>query len=215
MLLFLLYLYISVLVFAFFAGLLHFQKLDLSGKILFLSIAVDCINELIATVFTRKFGGNLAVYNVHNLVWFTLIAIYFNYTINHFKRWAIGFKIAISGLILGVANLIWLQPINSWNTYFYSFQGIVVISMSLFNLAEIFQQDDRSVLREIPSFWIACIFCFFWCSSFTFWGLYPNVIKGTNFLKTLFHTSLIIINIITYASFSLLFFYYPKMMKNE
>lgn len=163
-------LYYCSILFATFYGIYRFNRLDTPAKILAVLVCCALINESAAYYLARKYHNNLPLYAIYCLMEFGLLCLYFNKVIDVFIKKNIGIYIAIAGILLGIINLVFIQSLNSLNSYFLFFEGLSVIGMSLFAFFRLLLKNDDLRLYKYPHFWFISILIFFWCTTFLFWG---------------------------------------------
>lgn len=203
--------YFISLFFACSCGLIRFSKLDKAAKILALLQCFVLFDEIAADYLARKYHNNLTLYSFYSIFEFTILCFYFNNVIDIFKKKKIGTYIAIVGIILGIANIVFLQRPGMFNSYFLLFEGLMVIGMSLFGFFRLLLRYDSLNLFQYAHFWFISILLFFWSVTFLNWGLYDYINKELTLSAYNVDAALDIVSTITYVCFGLAFLLYPKM----
>lgn len=152
----------------------------------------------------------MAVYGIYSPIELLLLGAYFNYSIQVFRANSIGLIIGSIGLAVGVANAIFLQPLNGSNNYFLFFEGMVTISIVLFAFARIMIEEAEQSLSRNPHFWIGIALVFYWSITFCNWGLYEYLYAKHPKSGWIVGLSLEITNLITYVVFIVVYLLYPK-----
>lgn len=191
----------------------RYNILDQAAKIICCLTVLTCFTETIALYYSHFYHFNMPVYAVFNIIQMALICVYFNYSIDIFYKKNLGYHFACISIILGILNLIYLQPINSFNSYYLVFESLGIISMSLFSFFRLLLMHEQLRIKYYIHFWIPVCFVFFWSVTFLSWSLHDYIV--------LFHASplnililealTVIAEIITYSAIGFLFYYYPKM----
>lgn len=153
----------------------------------------------------------MPVYTIYRFLEFTLVSLYFNYSIDTFRKHGIGYFIAAVGIIVGVANSIWYQPINKLNTLYLFLECIGIVCMSLYSFYRLLLTNTTLRLRERIHFWFPCIFLFNWCATLSSWGLYDHFRTAVKDKIPILNISLVLENILTYLAFGIVFLLYPQM----
>lgn len=192
-------------------GVKQFKKLDIAAKIFCTLICLSCLCEYLAYFSSKKWHNNSPIYSIYSLVEFVAISLYFNYSIDTFRSKNIGYYIGAVGFIIGVLNIIYLQPLNTFNSYYLFFEGIAIITMSLFSFFRMLMREDSLVLYTYPNFWFTAILSFLWSSSFLNWGFSDYVYNNHREKMWLLGNTLYIINIVTYVTIAAVFLLFPKM----
>jgi hypothetical protein len=205
------YIYLISLIVSCFISLYRFQSLDAGSRVISILICCALINEGAAFLLAKKYHNNLPLYNIYCIVEYGVLCIYFNFSIDVFVRKNIGIYLAVAGIALGTLNLIFIQSLNTMNSYFLFFEGLMVIGMALFAFFRLLLIQQPLQLYRSPHFWFLCILVFFWSITFLNWGLYDYLyIKFRNVAGSI-DLAMMIIGIMTYGALSCVFLLYPKM----
>jgi hypothetical protein len=197
-------------------GARNFKMLDSAAKIFLLYAVSSFLTELTAFLCAVYFKTNLSVYNVFNILNFTLITLYFRELIK-FKQSGLIFNFLILvNTIVWLITLFEVHSLHSINSTFLGYQGILTMCLSVYLMEHIVFRQNRVVfdLRTSPHFLIAFLLLVFWCFSIMQWILYryfTNETFGFQYLDL----SLTIINMIINFCFALVFIKYPKMIKSN
>jgi len=207
------YIYLISLLFASICGIYRYKILDTASKVLSILICCAFLNECAAFYLARKFHDNLPLYAIYCFLEFGLICIYFNYIIDIFIQRNLGIYIAITGIILGILNLIFIQNLNSLDSYFLFLEGLSIIGMSLFAFFRLLLRQDTLHLFKYQHFWFISILVFFWSITFLNWGLYDYINMRVGHEAWKINAGLLVISSFTYTCFGVVFLLYPKMQK--
>jgi hypothetical protein len=194
-------------------GLYRYKGSDAASKILTVLICCTLVIECAAYYLALKYHHNLELYSIFSIVEFNFLCLYFNNVIDVFRKKNIGVYLGISGTVLGILNLIFLQHLNSMNSYFLFLEGFLVIGMCLFAFFRLLLKTDYIQLYKYPHFWFISILVFFWCITFLNWGLYNYINVKLQHAAWKINIALLVINDITYVAIGLVFLLYPKMQK--
>lgn len=80
------YIYFASLVFACASSIYMYKRLDNASRILCILICCALVNEGAAYYMAVKYHNNLTLYTIFSLIEFFFLGIYFNYTIDIFKK---------------------------------------------------------------------------------------------------------------------------------
>ncbi|WP_123985167.1 hypothetical protein [Taibaiella soli] len=189
----------------------RYKQFDKPTKFFYFFICAACLTEIIGYISSMKWKGNMPIYSIYSLLEFGVLSLYFNFSIDSFKARNIGIYIAIGGILLGILNIIFLQPLNSYNSYYLFFEAIGIITMCLFSFFRMLLREEGLVLYTYPHFWFAAVLAFFWSITFLNWGLYDYFYDHEKAKAWIVSISNISVNILTYATITGIFFLYPKM----
>lgn len=201
--------YLLLLLSSSLAGLFRFTQLDKGGKILSIVVTLTFFSETISFYAAYRFHNNIPVYNVFNILEFVLICAYFNYSNAALGRHNTGVWVGIAGAAGGIADIM-LQSLNHLNTYFIFFDGIFVISMTLYTFSTYIQNDDELSFSNNPHFWFGVCLAFFWSVTFLNWGLYDHFSNNPEYTHII-NLLILLVNLLTYAGVGAVFIMYPKM----
>jgi len=205
--------YIPVLLFAALCSIYRYRIVDNGAKIISVLLLVDFITECIADISAYKFHTNLVIYNVHNLFEIFIICLYFNSSVDTFKKNNAAIYIALVAFICGILNLIFFQDLFTYNTNFLLLESFLTIVLSLYALYRLFINDEHLIILRNQHFWFAVMLLFFWCVTFMNWGMneilnrkYPAFMGTPWFILWL-------VNIVYYLGTACVFIFYKKMHK--
>lgn len=152
-------------------------------------------------------------YAIYCLIEFAIISIYFNNSIDTFKKNNLGYIIGAFGVCLGVINIIFIQGMYILTSYFLVFEGIFIIGMGLFSFFRLLLRNDQLNLNKYPDFWFTTILMVFWSITFITWALYNYFMERYDAYEHVVSFSIRAIGGLFYLSISCVFLFYPKMQK--
>lgn len=200
-----------VIVFAIIAGTLSYKQLFLPEKIVLTLIVLSLITERIATICIQQIRNSNVVYGAFSPIEVLLICIYYNYSIDVFKRNNISMYIGLSAFVFGFINYFWIQSPFQMNNFFLLLESIIIITLSLYSFYRMLLADESLILTNNPHFWFSSIFLFFWTATFFIWGLYDYMTIKLSVGRELIHSILTVVNVVTYVGFGLVYIFYKKM----
>lgn len=201
--------YLGIILCSIIIGIVRIKILHKSAKLVIILLALSLLSEYFADVFARKQQNNMVVYHFYAPMYLFIVSMYFNESIEYFKKNGIGVIIGITGIITAVLNSSFLQPITTLNSYFLLFMGSVIISMSLYAFYVILENDNIDALTN-PHFWISFILLFFWSTTYINWSIYKIIGTKVFQIMPFIGTALLSISALTYLGFGLVFLFYPK-----
>lgn len=207
------YFYILSLLFASACSIYRFKRLDTASRILSLLICSAFINEGAAFCIGRIYHNNLPLYTFYCFFEFGMLCLYFNNVIDVFIKKNIGIYIGIAGIMLGIINVLFIQHLDTLNSYFLFFEGLSVIAMSLFAFFRLLLKFDSLDLYKYQHFWFISILIFFWCITFLNWGLYDYFNLKLHHEAWKINFGILIAGVITYVSFGCVFLFHFKIQK--
>ncbi len=189
----------------------RYKKADKASGFIFILIWSSLISELTAIYTSHKFHNNMPVYAIYGFLEFFMISLYFNYSIDTFRKHNIGYIIGVTGVAIGVANSIWYQPLTTLNTLYIFLECIGIVCMSLYSFYRLLLTNTTLRLHNRVHFWVPCIFLFNWCATLSSWGMYDHFRAAVKDRTPILNISLVLVSILTYLAFGIVFLLYPKM----
>ncbi len=191
----------------------HFRKMDLASRIICVLIWIASITEVLAWYSAKHFHNNLPVYNIFSYFELAFISLYFNYSIDTFKKRNLGYYIAGIGTVLGILNMIFFQPITTLNSNFIFVECLCIVSMSLYSFYRLLLVSNNLYLQNNTHFWVPCVLIFYWCTTLFSWGMYDFFAGLLQEKTAILNICLLMVNIITYLAYATIFFL-PTKIKN-
>ncbi len=204
-----LYIDLAIVATSFISGVCRFKRLDTAGKLLLLLLAAMFFDEVVAHIYALKYHNNIRVYNIYSIIEFAIMALYFNYSVDAFRKKGVGYYILVAGLIFAIVNYSFIQPINTFNSFYLFFEGFTVVTLALIAFYRMLMYNEDLKLYTYHHFWFTAIFLFFWSITFLSWGMFP-MFKNKEIIKQMI-LFIWVANVISYGAVGLIFLLYPKM----
>ena len=207
--------YLVSLVFAICSGVYRYRVLDMAAKIFCIYLSYTFVAECLATYAAERFHNNMSVYAIYNLGEVVFMAMYFNYSIDLFKKLHIGVYIAGAGIIVGACDIIFVEGPYSMDAYFMFFEGFCIIGMCLFSFFRLLIKQEPIKLTRYPHFWITAVVLLYRTITYIYWGLY-NVfsVKLSKDIMIL-NRSIVVLNIMCYCVIGLVYLLYSRMQEEH
>jgi hypothetical protein len=206
------YLYWAILAALSVYAMLRYRQTDRAAKLICWFIWLGAVTESAGWYTAVRFRNNFPVYTISCWIEWVLIALYFNLTIDTFKKHNTGVCLAVAGLILGVLNSIFLQPLSRTNSNFLFLECISIVCLSLYAIYRLLCLDNDNLnLQRKVHFWFPGIFLFYQITSLWTWGTYDYFVTTAESQTALINICLLSTNIITYGGLATVFMLTPKM----
>lgn len=202
--------YMLILCLAAVTGLIRYKKLDKASKLIVWYIIVTFVMEGASMVAAIVYKNNLPIYHIYSPLQFLLLSVYFNQSPSNNRIKLAGWLIGIGGVLLSIANSLYLQPLNELNTNFIVLESFLIIAMSLFAFYKLLASDFMYVHLS-PRFWFSAIFLVFWSFTFFYWLVGVLIYKSMPDKAIWLNIMIWFINIVTYSAFAAVFLSYNKM----
>jgi hypothetical protein len=203
-----LYIDLSIVALSIIAGTYRYRRLDIAGKLILLLLCAIFIDEIVAHIYAVKYHNNMQVYNVYSIVEFSIMSLYFNYSIDFFRQKKLGYYIVAIGLVFAIINYCFIQNINTFNSYYMFFEGFAIVTLALIAFYRLLMYNEDFKLSAYYHFWFTAVFLFFWSITFLSWGMFP-LFNDREIIKIII-LFIWFANIITYGSIGLIFQLYPR-----
>jgi len=192
-------------------GLFRYRIMDPGARIFFYLCVLSLTVESLAYYMAFRYHNNLVVYNLSSIIELFLISVYFNYTIESFRKRNIGLIIGLIGVIVGVVNNFFIQSIYRITYLFLFYQSLVIITMSIISLAAFLKPDDSRQIKNEVHFWLPVILIFFWSLSYLFFSVINFYSVRLKVVAPEIILILFLIGVLTNIAIATIFFLYPKM----
>jgi len=194
-------------------GFIRRSHMDTGMKIFYLLNVAGFLGELAAYLSAIYLKTNALAYAILNLFDVVVFCLYFNYTIPFFQKYAIGYIVAIPGLLFGIFNLINVGSKSNIGIYFMMYMAFGIIAMSMISLSDVVINFNKARKEQPHHTWIPIVLTFLWTSLFLSWGLY-NELNELLENKWVVDFTIFIINLLVNCSIVVIFFKFPKARKD-
>lgn len=195
-------------------AIFRYKTVDKSTRYICMLIWLGILTETIAYFSVIKFKTNLPVYSISSILEFAIISFYFSRSIAYLRKRNIGAIAALTGLLAGILNILFFQPLYTLNSNFVFFESIVVVCFSLYAIYKMLALPDLRLWPE-THFWLSCILLLYVCASLWGWAGYDYIAVNNAETSILLSICMLAINVITYASYGIILFLYPHMRQTH
>lgn len=189
----------------------RFSSMDKPTRIVGILLITGLLNEVAADRIVRIWGNNQIPYFLYNFANLILTSLYFNYSVPAFRKKNAGYIIAIIGITSCMLSSFYNKGTRLPDQYYLYLESILITGMSLFSLLALLQGHNRLRLAMNPHFWISATILFNYTTTISSWGLLDMVAPDNSEALASISIGLLSVNAITYAAFTLILFFYPKM----
>lgn len=180
--------YIILLIFSLFAGVVKYKQLSKPLKLVFLFVVIGCLTELSSEIL-KEFGlrNTMPVGNVYMPVSLIVLGIFYLFLLKDYidKKIIIGLIVAFA--FLCIANLIFIQDINKFPNITASIGALVIVVFSVLQFSKVMTETKIEKLSAEPLIWINSAFLIYYSANFFFFILYNiNVEKNLEFILQIY-----------------------------
>jgi len=207
---------ITILLLVVLAGAFRLRLMDRASRFMFVLLAMALLTESLACYSAFKYHNNNPIYDLFSIIEIAIVSLYFNYAITAFRKWNVGIYIGATGIIAGVINTIWFQPLTIANSNILFINGFFTIALSLFSIIQLLLTDIFLEIKKSPHFWIAVSLLFYWIPSLMVWLLYDHFTIWVGDKIWIVDFFLYTVGLLSNLAFGFIFLYYNKMsVQNE
>ena len=209
------YIVILVVALSFIVGLCRYSIIDKGSRVLVFLLGSEFINEIIAWYCAVKYHNNLMVYNIYNIIELFIIALYFNMVVDVFRKRNIGIYIGIIASAVCILNILFVQSLNTVNSYSVFLEGFCIIGMSLYAFFRMLLHSDQIELRHYHHFWFITIILLSFSMQYLNWGSYNFLLLKIPKKMWVIDRFILFLTCISYLMMGVVFAMYPKWKIND
>ncbi len=203
--------YYIILLLATMTGIILYKRLDTALRFIVILLILTVLSESVSytLVGLEKYGVRYSLFHVYSVLQLLLISLFFIYAIKpyHYRKLIVVASILCP--LIGILNIIYLQPIDKLNTNMLMFESFAINAMSLFYIYWAVKNTSIKRLFKHAHFQMSLLFIFIWSCTFFFWAfisvLYIGEWKYVNYASYV----IMMVNIIVYGGIGLTVYYYP------
>ena len=178
------------------------------GILLLLMFVTECVSCLLA----YRNANNYPMYHIYSPVELALICAYFTEFIPSLKKNHGGLILGISGFVVAAANVTFVQPIDTFNSYFLIFETAVIVCLCLYSFYHFLLHND-DLMTHYCSFWVVVCILLYWSMTFAGDGLYAVIsVKEAESVKSIINNIKYSVNVLFYLSISAVFIFYRRLI---
>ncbi|HEX7904282.1 MAG TPA: hypothetical protein VF487_10410 [Chitinophagaceae bacterium] len=134
-------------------ALIRYQYLSAAGRVLFVYLVVDAVVSILSSTLAYHHVPNMPLYHFATIV-DTVLLLYFFLMVFAEKRWARYLIVCMFVFpLLAVLNLLFLQPLFSFNSYMLSLKSMLLIGLC-FLYWWYYEPVAGKAWKTIPLHWI-------------------------------------------------------------
>lgn len=203
--------YYIILLLAAITGIIRYRHLDTALRFIVILLMLTVTSETASYILVelKEYGMRYSFFHIYSILQLLLISLFFIYAIKpyHYRK-LIVVASALSPL-MGILNIIYLQPIDKLNTNMLMFESFAINAMSLFYIYWAVKNTSIKRLFKHAHFQMSLLFIFIWSCTFFFWAfisvLYIGEWKYVNYASYV----IMMVNIIVYGGIGLTIYHYP------
>lgn len=198
------------------AGISRWKRLNIVSKIFFFTMVwyffAQVVTEggLLYGNFRERFPGfYYMVRSLQTIVEFTLCTLFYNFSIDQFRRKRIAGYIIPAAIIAWAGSAIAFRHTENFNVYFAPMACFASIILSIIAIYHLQNENSMQQLWRMPTFGFAVLQLFFYGGFFFFLLSYPLILKNRQ--AELFAIYIVFrLTNIYYAGAALIYFFYPR-----
>ncbi len=205
--------YYAILLLATIIGITRNRRLDTALRFIVILLILTVISESASYILVefKEYGIRYGVFHIYSVLQLILVSLYFIYAIKPYHYRKLVLVACILCPLIGILNIIYLQPIDKLNNYMLMVESLAINTMSLYYVYWLIKRHITQNLFKLSHFQITLSLLTLWSSTFFFWALVP-VLDDSNWeylkLATYIHA---IINILVYSGIALVLYTQNKI----
>ncbi len=130
-------------------------------KLLSVLLILIFITEFIGGAFAKRGMNNTFIYNIISIIIFTYFLYFFQATIQNRNRKRIFRYILFILPCICLTNILFIQGINTFHTYTYSFSCLIMVGLAITFFIDFFNRPSGNKGFFEPEFWISVAIIFY------------------------------------------------------
>ncbi len=183
------------------------KKIEGREKLVLYFLLINFILFGITNILSAYYINNLFLYHIYALVELWLIGYYIIVYLFH-KR-IIWIRVCAFYTILWVADILTLEPLNTFPSFSGGLSNLILIIISMLYLLRLAKSDEILYFQKLPAFWFVSAFlvsCSFLILGYVMYNFYVvnklpelgNQITNIFYISTILKFTLIIIGLLCY-----------------
>lgn len=154
------------------AGIFRYNRLSLAMRTIVIGLIITLLSESICYVIVKNknYALRYSIYHIYDIIESIFITQYFILIIFGSKKIPTVLNL-LFWPIIGVANIVFFQPLGSMNTNMLMVESFVFITFSLYYIYMTLKNDKVYNIFSFSYFWMTLAILVLWSSSFFFWAL--------------------------------------------
>ncbi|RKR80696.1 hypothetical protein BDD43_0828 [Mucilaginibacter gracilis] len=195
-------------------GAFRYRLLEKSLRVLYWLTVFSLITECFAFMAALRYHNNLAVYNTSAIIETVFIAMFFNYSIEGFRRAYIGFYIGLVSVVVGLLDFIFLEPIDGYGSHYFLYETLLIITCGIILFAQLIRSPGHLRVQYNPHFWIVVTLIVFYLSNFFAMSCYESWTKILGTRKSNIDDAILLFSALVNCLLASVFAFYPQMKKS-
>ena len=191
-------------------GITRYKYLDNAMRMMVVLQILSACCELASyiAVAHRKYAARYTIYHFYTVFQAFLFTAYFIYAIKPYRYQRMVWASAMFWLVIGVLNVLFLQPLNTLNSNMMMTECFCFTTLSLYYIYHLLEDDTIIDIFAYPHFWMAFIILVAWGSTLFFWAFIELLyqIHWSHIVAVLYIQ--VLSNILTYFSMAAVLLFY-------
>lgn len=189
----------------------RWRVLSTADKWICILLTLTFIQETVAQYLRVYVRNNFLTFHIYTPIELFIIINYFDRSVQIIKGRYIGIYLGLAAVAVSLIDTIFFQPINTINSYYLLFEGIVVIGLCMLSFYKLLVKEDV-VPRKMVVFWVTVCFLFYWCLSYIDFGMWVATIDRNTLFAKILGQALYFANILFYLGIATVFYRYKKLI---
>ncbi len=193
-------------------GIVRYKYYDKATRIILLLLSISLLSEIASYAAVRLEAIDLkdVIYHCYSIVEIVLVTLFFLEAIKPYRYRKLKLLAIFLWPVMGILNVILLQPLRKLNTNMLMLESFSIITMSLYLIYWLLKKNSNENIVKNPHFQMAVVWLVYWSGTFFFWA-FIKILYGDRW--PYIHTAITLqsmLLLVTYLGFLLIFLFYPK-----
>lgn len=196
-------------------GMVRFKQLNTALRFIVAGLILTMLSETanFIIVSLHKYDVRYTVYHFYDILQSFITTAYFIYILRPLDHRKLMMLSAVFWPLVGIANILFLQPLGTMNTNMLMVESFVFITLSLYLIYITLKNDKVENIFRYPHFWMAVLFIITYSSSFFYWAFLELLFQGKWKYRILILYLQSVLEVIVYLGMAFILFYYNKKME--
>lgn len=193
------------------ATLYRWRLLSSADRWIAVLMVATLAQEAAMALMAYKYRNNFPTFHIYTPIETGIICMYFDRSMRFRHPYRIGGIIALVSALISVYITLDLQPIDGMNSYFFLYEGCLIIIFCLLSFYKLLIRDEI-VPGRMTHFWLTICFLFYWSLTYANLGLFARVPEEQKMLRGIFVWTLYFANLLFYLGIITVFVRYKKLI---
>ncbi|MFT6923759.1 MAG: hypothetical protein ACJA1C_002779 [Crocinitomicaceae bacterium] len=135
-------------------GFVHFQKLSLNMKILYILIVITFVMEAAALILRLQGIRNLFIFHSYVYVEITVVMMIYYRLFDTFRWKLVAVILYVVFIVFSILNVEYVEGLDVFNSNQRYVEGLIIILLCVTYFVQLMRRAEHRHLHSLPSFWL-------------------------------------------------------------